>query len=159
MKKILYISLALLVINTSYAQFKEIPERTKTKLKSGLILGFINPENFSLTHSFNISYYNSGNTNISLTSYTATVGYKISDNMNLDADITMQYSPYASINHSNITNKEFQRSLSGISLSRVSFNYRPFKNMFININYYNNSNSFYGRYYKGFLNPFWDVNY
>ena len=37
-------------------------------------------------------------------------------------------------------NKDFQNSLGGVYLSRLSLSYKPLKNMFININYFNNKN-------------------
>ena len=50
-----------------------------------------------------------GNTSVSLASYTATMKYKILKNMNLSADVTMQYSPYASIGSNNpAIYKDFQ---------------------------------------------------
>lgn len=162
MRKLALIAVILaLVTGLSYSQFKEIPKETQTKLKSGngLILGFINPKNFSLNHSVNLSYQTMGNSSVSLTSYTATLGYKVMDNMNISADITMQYSPYASIGSNNpAINKNFQNSFNGINLSRVSLDYKPFKNMFISIDYINNNNSqyLYDNYYN---NRFWNNSY
>lgn len=165
MKKIALIALTIaLVTNFSFSQFKDIPTETKTKLKSGsssgLILGFINPKNFSINHSFNMSMQSGGNTSVSLASYTATLSYKVLQNMNISADVTMQYSPYASIGSSNpAVNKDFQNSLNGINLSRVSLDYQPFKNMFISINYVNlkNNPGLYGNNY--YNNRFWNNPY
>jgi hypothetical protein len=165
MKKIALIALTIaLVSNFSFSQFKDIPAETKTKLKSGsssgLILGFINPKNFSINHSFNMSMQSGGNTSVSLASYTATLSYKVLQNMNVSADVTMQYSPYASIGSGNpALNKDFQNSLNGINLSRVSLDYQPFKNMFISINYVNLKNNpglYYNDYYN---NRFWNNAY
>ncbi len=148
-----------LVTSVSFSQFKDIPSETKSKLKSnsGLILGFINPKNFSISHSINMSYQTGGNSSVSLTSYTATLNYKILKNMNISADVTMQYSPYASIGSNNpAINKDFQNSFNGINLSRVSLDYKPFKNMYISINYINMKNNSYwydNNYYNNrFLN-------
>jgi hypothetical protein len=99
-----------------------------------------------------------GNTSVSLASYTATMNYKILKNMNLSADVTMQYSPYASIGSNNpAINKDFQNSLNGINLSRVSLDYRPTKDMSISINYINQKGSYYGydNYYNNYHNPYW----
>lgn len=63
--------------------------------------------------------------------------------MNLSADVTMQYSPYASIGSNNpAINKDFQNSLNGINLSRVSLDYHPTKDMSISINYFNQKGSY-----------------
>jgi hypothetical protein len=150
-----------LVTGISFSQFKEIPKETQTKLKSGngLILGFINPKNFYLKHSVNLSYQTMGNSSVSLTSYTATLGYKVMDNMNISADVTMQYSPYASIGSNNpAINKNFQNSFNGLNLSRVSLDYQPFKNMFISVNYINNKNNLYWND-NNFHNSFWNNSY
>lgn len=161
MKKLALIVLTIaLVTGVSFSQFKEIPSKTKTQLKSGngLILGFINPKNFSISHSFDMSVMSGGNTSVSLASYTATLNYKILKNMNLSADVTMQYSPYASIGSNNpAINKDFQNSLNGINLSRVSLDYRPTKDMSISINYFNPKGSYYGydNYYNNYHNPYW----
>ena len=131
--------------NISFAQYIEVPNQT-TQLKNsnGLILGFINPKNFSIQHSFNMSYGSFGNEQVSLASYTATMTYIIRDNMKLSADVTMQYSPFASISGLSASgNRDFQNSFNGINLSRVSFDYKPVKNMFISINYFNNKNNNY----------------
>jgi len=161
MKK-LSLSALIIVLLTGYSfsQFKDIPSETKTKLKSGsgLILGFINPKNFSINHSFNMSFISGGNESVSLTSYTATLSYKILKNMMISADVTMQYSPYASLGSNNpAANKDFQNSFNGISLSRVSLSYKPAKNMYINIDYVNLKNpNLYNNYY---YNRYWDNAY
>lgn len=144
--------------NTVYTQFKEIPKETQTKLKSGgLILGFINPKNFSLQHSVNLSYQTFGNSSVSIASYTATMSYKILNNLKVSADVTMQYSPFASLGSTNAAlNKNFQSSFNGINLSRVSLEYKPAENMFINIDYINNSNSYL---YDNYYNRYWNYNH
>ncbi|MCC6866404.1 MAG: hypothetical protein IT280_09640 [Ignavibacteria bacterium] len=162
MKKsaIIAIIFALVTVST-FSQFKEIPNKTRTKLKNssnGLILGFINPKNFSISHSFNMSVMTGSNASVSLASYTATMNYKVLKNMNLSADVTLQYSPYASIGSNNPgLNKDFQNSFNGINLSRVSLDYQPTKDMYISINYFNTKGSYYGydNNYYGYYNPFW----
>jgi hypothetical protein len=163
MKKVSIIALTIVLLTgISFSQFKEIPKETQTKLKkssSGLILGFINPKNFYLNHSVNLSYQTLGNSSVSLTSYTATLGYKVMDNMNISADITMQYSPYATIGSNNpAINKDFQNSFNGINLSRVSLDYKPFKNMYISIDYVNNKNNLYW-YNDYYNNRYWNNGY
>jgi len=155
MKKVSILVFALLIMSTmSYAQFKDIPLETKNKLKSNnLILGFINPKNFSISHSFNMSYGTMGNSSVSLASYTATLAYKLSENMHLSADVTMQYSPFASLGSTNAgINKDFQNSFNGINLSRVSFDWKISKNAFLSFNYINNKNNYlYGNPYNGYF--------
>lgn len=158
MRKLSLIVVAFaLFTGLSFSQFKEIPNETKTKLKSGssLILGFINPKNFSISHSVNMSFMTAGSSSVSLTSYTATLNYQVLKNMNISADVTMQYSPYASIGSNNpAVNNDFQNSFNGINLSRVSLDYQPFKNMFITVDYVNlKGNPFYNDYNN--YNSYW----
>ena len=158
MKKTAFLIVILaLASNLSFAQFIEVPNKTKTQLKeqNSLILGFINPKNFSISHSFNMSYGSYGNTQVSMASYTATLSYLVRDNMKLSADVSMQYSPYASIGSNAASNRAFQNSLSGINLSRVSLDYKPFKDMSISINYYNMKNSNNWMFNNGFYNGYY----
>lgn len=161
-KTALLIVLIALASNLSFAQFIEVPNKTKTQLneQNNLILGFINPKNFSISHSFNMSYGSYGNSQVSMASYTATLSYLVKNNLKLSADVSMQYSPYASIGSNAATNRAFQNSLSGINLSRVSLDYKPFKDMSISINYYNmknsnnwmyNNNGFNNSFYNGYF--------
>lgn len=146
--------------NIVYSQYKEIPKETKVKLKSGngLILGFINPKNFSIYHSVNLQYVTMGNSSMSIASYTATLNYSILKNLNVSADVTMQYSPYATLGLNNsVLDKDFQNSFNGINLSRVSLQYKPSDNMFINIDYINNNNLYLNDNY--YYNRYWDYNH
>src|SRR6266542_1118995 len=115
MKRIFVITaVTVLMSQVSFGQFKDIPTETKTKLKSGnnLWFGFINPKNFSLTHSLSVQYVTYGGNSISLTSYTGTLSYKILENLKISADVSMQYSPFASLSGATTAmNKDFQNSL------------------------------------------------
>ncbi len=149
MRKISFIIATLMVLgHLSYAQFIGIPEDTKKEIQSNhLILGFINPKNFSFSSSVNMSYNSFGGSSYSLAAYTGTLAYKIKDNMNISADVTMQYAPFANLGTGNIAdNKNFQNYLNGVNLSRLSFNWQPSKNFFINLSYINNkyNNNLYG---------------
>ncbi len=160
MRKIsILLAVLVVMINISYAQFIGIPEETKKEIQNNhLILGFINPKNLSFHSSIGMSYNTFGGTSYSLTSYTGTLAYKIRDNMNVSADVTMQYSPYANAGTNNLAdNKSFQNYLSGINLSRLSFSWAPAKNFFINFEYLNNKynnnyfNGYNNFYYPGFF--------
>lgn len=148
MKKIAYLTALLAILtNFSFAQYIDVPQETKSQLKSGnLILGFINPKDFSMESFVNMSYGSVGNANVSLASYTARLNYNVLKNMKLSADVTMQYSPYASIGSTAAINKQFQSSFNGVNLSRLSLDYQPFKDMYISLNYFNPGNNYYNPY-------------
>jgi hypothetical protein len=158
MRKITFITAILIVfVHLSYSQFIGIPEDTKKDVQNNhLILGFINPKNFSFQSTFGMSYNSYGSASYSLASYTGTLAYKIRDNMNISADITMQYAPSANLGTNNLAaNKSFQNYLNGINLSRLSFNWMPAKNLYVNFSYINNKsnyfNSFDNYYSPGFF--------
>lgn len=121
---------------------------------NNLILGFINPNNFSMNHSFNVSMINTGTGNVSLTSYLNSMNYRISDKLNISADVKIQYSPYASSIYGNQAASNLQNDLSGISLSRAAVNYRISENSYLNFEFrqIDQSDYFYNNNY--FYNPF-----
>lgn len=155
MRKITFIWIILAVfVNVSLSQFIGIPDDTKKEIQNNhLILGFLNPKNLSFHSTINMSYNTYGGVSYSLASYTGTLAYKLRDNMNVSADITMQYAPFANLGTNDLAaNKNFQNYLSGINLSRLSFNWAPAKNFFINFSYINNK---FGNYFNGFDNYYY----
>ena len=151
MRKItLILAVITLFVNISFAQFTGNSEQTKYDPAAKNILGFINLKNFSWTNTINMSFTSLGGASYSLASYTGTLAYRLRNNMNISADITMQYAPYANLGtHSLADNRSFQNYLSGVNVSRVSFNWQPFKNMFVNFQYVNPKSA---NYYNGFDN-------
>lgn len=115
-------------------------------------LGFFNPENFTMHHSYSMSYSAFGNQGIALGRYTNTMEYKIADNLDVRAAISMQHSPY------NTFDKSMQNGLNGIFLDRAEINYKPAENMFVRVsfrqipNYYGyNGYNRYGAYNSPFM--------
>jgi hypothetical protein len=153
MKK--YVLLAIIVATTSMnAQFKDqgntndSPMNGITNNSSNSFLGFLNTEDFSMHHSFGISYLSSGGQGLSLASYTNSMMYKFSDRMNVQLDASFVTSPYSSLG------KEFQNSLQGIYISKAAFNYKPWDDVYISVQYRNYPNYFYNPYsrYGNFSN-------
>lgn len=161
MKKYLFASIVLISISIN-AQFKD-PVFETEKPKDGIMnnssnsfLGFINPDNFIMHHSFGLSYSTFGGQGMSLANYTNSMMYKFSDKMNVQLDASFVTSPYSSLG------KDFQNSIQGIYVSRAAFNYRPWDDVSISIQYrnipnyyydpFNRYNGFYGNsYYDGFF--------
>lgn len=156
MKKYLLV-FAIVITSLTNAQFKdpvfptETPKDGITDNSSNLVLGFINPNNFSMHHSIGMSFSSFAGQGISLASYTNSMMYKFSDKMNVQLDASIVTSPYSSLG------KDFQNSLQGIYISRAAFNYRPSDNLFITIQYQNYPNYFYSPYsrYGNFGNSFY----
>lgn len=155
MKKIIVVIIVLLTCsNVSMSQFKGYDDKAPSSYNKGsnnLILGFINPKNFSMNHSFNVSMMTTGYGNVSLTSYINSMNYKITDRFNVSADVKFQYSPFASSKFGTSNSTALQNNLSGVFLSRASMNYKISDNAFINFEYrrYDESD-----YLNNFYNPF-----
>lgn len=121
-------------------------------------LGFFNPDNFTMRHSYSMSYSAFGSQGVALGRYTNTMEYKISDKLDVRAAVSMQHSPY------NTFDKSMQSGLNGLMLDRAELNYRPTENMFVRVSFrqipnyygYNGYNGYYGRagyggYNSGFM--------
>ncbi len=151
MKKILMLVAIVVTINfLSYGQFKnrDIFQPSVrdgiTNNSSGLLFGFWNPDNFSMNHSYSLSYNTFGGNGIAMGVYTNSMMYRFTENLNVEVDASIVHSPYNSFG------KNFQNQLSGIYLSRAALNYQPWKNFNINIQYQNIP----GGYYNPFNSPF-----
>ena len=118
---------------------------------SGNVLGFINPNNFIMRHSFNLSYSTIGGYGTSLGVYTNSMFYRLMKNLDVQMDVSLVYSPYSSFG------KSFQNDINGIYISKAAVNYRPFKDMFISVQYQSGPYSYYNGYYPyyGFYNGFY----
>jgi len=152
-KTFVMITALVLISNITFAQFKGYDDKGPTSYKksSNLLLGFINPNNFLMKHSFNVSMMTTAYGNVSLTSYINTMSYKISDRFNVSADVKFQYSPFASSSLGQSYSNSLQNNLSGVFLSRASLNYKISDNAFINFQYrrYDESD-----YFNDYYNPF-----
>jgi hypothetical protein len=88
---------------------------------------------------------------VSVTSYINSMNYKISDNISVSADVKLQYSPYVSSSYGNDYAERLKKDLSGLSLSRLSFDYRISDDAYLKLEYRN----IYGsNYYDDYYNPF-----
>ena len=157
MKKIiLFLTVLVLTSNISFSQFKGYDDKGPSSYNTGtgnLILGFINPKNFTMNHSFNMSMLNSAYGTVSLTSYINSMNYRVNDRFNVSADVTVQYSPFASSGLGSSYSDALQKNLSGVFLSRASLNYKISDNSFINVEYRNLNEA---DYLGGYFNPFYN---
>lgn len=155
MKRIILLLIVLAVTsNISLAQFKGYDDKgpsSYNKSTNNLLFGFINPKNFTMNHSFNVSMITTGYGNVSLTSYINSMNYRFSDRLNVSADVKFQYSPFASSNLGSASSLALQKNLSGIFLSRASLNYRISDNSFLNVEYRQIDQS---DYFNSYYNPF-----
>jgi hypothetical protein len=156
----------LLIISASvFGQFRDDGSQ-KHSVKEGIIsedqnylFGFINPDNFLMRHSFNVSYSTFAGQGVSLTSYTNSMFYRLMDNLNVQLDVSVVHSPYSTLGDT------FQKNISGIYISNASVNYRPWKdfsvhlqyrNMPFGYGYYNPYFNYYSPFIGGIQNSFKD---
>jgi hypothetical protein len=153
--KILFAVLLSLTIATgiSNAQYKGYDDKGPSSYNTSgnLLLGFINPNNFTMRHSFNMSMVNSLSGSVSLASYVNSMNYSFSKNLNVSADVKVQYSPFASSRMGSNYSSALQQNLSGIFLSRAAVNYKISDNAFINFEYRHYDES---DYMNNYMNPY-----
>jgi hypothetical protein len=90
---------------------------------------------------------------VSVTSYVNSLNYKLNDDLNVSADISLSYSPYANSVLGSDFSSKLQNDLSGISLSRLAVDYKISENAFIKFEYRNVKNSIlYDNF--GYYDPF-----
>lgn len=156
MKK--YILLIVLMLGvTLQAQFKDQLNKP-VDIKSGILsgdtsslFGFLNSDNLKMHHTFDLSYQAFGGHGIALGVYTNSLMYKFSDQLNVQADLSLVNSPYNSFG------KEFASQINGFYLSRAQINYKPTENTTIMLQYQNMPMNFYNPFYG--YSPFYRGSY
>lgn len=154
MKLSVLIILAILIMPV-YGQYKNTgtqPPSVKDGIVSGdqnFLFGFLNSENFLMRHSFNMSYSSFAGQGISLTSYTNSMFYRLSDNFDVQLDVSAVYSPYSTLG------EQYQKNLSGIYISNAALNYRPWEDFSVHLQYRNMPFG-YGYYspFSSYYSPF-----
>ncbi|MDA3861447.1 MAG: hypothetical protein PF445_09495, partial [Melioribacteraceae bacterium] len=97
-----FVILSLLFSSLSLAQFKDkdlsptIMDGITNYSPSGFLSNFLNPNNFQMNHSVNMSYSAFGGNGIALSTYTNSMAFRLTDNMNLEVDASLVASPYSS---------------------------------------------------------------
>ena len=146
MKKILLI-FVLIAYSGIYAQFKDTgieqpsPKEGIVTENSNAIFGFLNSDDFIMRHSFSLNYTSFAGQGVSLTSYTNSMFYRLMNNLNVQLDVSVMYSPYSTLGD------QFQKDISGVYISNAAVNYYPWKDFSVHLQY---SAMPYG---YGFYNP------
>jgi hypothetical protein len=151
-KPILIILLVFFAVFHANAQYKNPTDgKSINRSTNNLILGIFNPKNFSMNHSFQVTMMSSRYGNVSLTSYINSMNYKVNDRMNVSADVKLQYSPYVSSSMGPAYAKNLQNDLNGLSLSRLSVDYKVSDNSFIKLEFRNMDGTYYNGYYDDYF--------
>jgi hypothetical protein len=145
----------LLSATVTFAQFRDSGFETNS-VKEGIVtensnslFGFLNSDDFIMRHSFSLNYSTFGGQGMSLTSYTNSMFYRLMNNLNVQLDVSVMYSPYSTLG------EQFQKDISGIYISNAAINYHPWDNFSVHLQY--RSMPFgYGYYHPfyGYSNPF-----
>ncbi len=96
--------MSLLASSLSYSQFKRTAD-DEPKVSDSFIrpetdadlLSFFNPDNFKMRQSFSMSYMTMAGQGLSLGMYTNSMMYKLSSKVDVQADVSLQSSPYSSL--------------------------------------------------------------
>ena len=145
----------LLSVKVTFAQFRDSGFETNS-VKEGIVtensnslFGFLNSDDFIMRHSFSLNYSTFAGQGMSLTSYTNSMFYRLMNNLNVQLDVSVMYSPYSTLG------EQFQKDISGIYISNAAINYHPWDNFSVHLQY--RSMPFgYGYYHPfyGYGNPF-----
>jgi len=157
MKKFIYIFILFSV--SIFGQFKSDLDKN-VDIKSGILsgnpspslLGFFNPENFFMNHSVGMSFTSGGGYGYALGVYTNSMMYQFSENINIQADVSLVNSPYSSLGN------DFSKHINGIYITKAALNYKISDNTNLSIQYRQLPAGYgYGGYYNGFYNnSFWN---
>jgi len=155
MKKIFVLVFAVM-IGTGLSQYRPTGLSTE-HISDGIInqsqgtplLGFLNSSNFQMHHMYDVSYSTSGSNSLALTTYTNSMSYQFSKNLNVQVDASVVYSPYSSLG------KTFENNINGVYLSRAAINYQPWKDVFISVQYRNLPVTYYSPF-SGYRDNFFD---
>jgi hypothetical protein len=150
MKTKLIITVTLITSSIALSQLKSqlppepnVSEAMLSRPQNSMLLGFINPNNFRMFHSYNMSFNSFGGNSVALGVYTNSMFYQITDPLSMQVDVSLVHSPYNSFG------KEFQNDFNGIYVSRAALNWRPTENFMVNIEYRNMPIGL------GYLNPYY----
>lgn len=112
------------------------------------LMSWFNAQNFKMNHNFSLQYITGSGYGMSLATYTNSMFYQISNNLNARMDISLIGSPFGSYNTGNNFNKLF--------ISRVELNYKPWENFYMQLQYRSLPYSYHGYYmpYHWYTSPF-----
>ncbi|MGA9118253.1 MAG: hypothetical protein WB699_02705 [Bacteroidota bacterium] len=156
---ILLVVLFLAGLGRADAQFKsqrEVEDRVSDGMSSAstpsMILGFFDPEKFHMHHTFSLSYQTMGGEGMSLGTYTNSMTYDFTDKLNARADVSFMYSPYNTLSGLGTKGKT---DLSQIFLSRAEVNYKPWDNVFLQVQF--RQIPYGGNYFSPYYDPWYTV--
>lgn len=95
----------------------------------GLLFGWFDPSRLLMRHSYSLSYSTFGGQSLAVGAYTNSLFYRFSDPLSVQFDVSVMHSPYNSFG------SEFSKNFSGVYLSRAQLDYRPYDNLWLQIQF------------------------
>jgi hypothetical protein len=142
----------LVFVGSAEAQWKSNPQDRVPVSESlvrtdgsGLLFGWFDPSQFSMRHSYSLSYSSIGGRGLSMGEYTNSMMYTISDPLSVRFDVSLMHSPFDSYGG------KFGKDYSGFRISRAELNYRPSENTYLQIQF---RQARPGQYLTGFGSPY-----
>jgi hypothetical protein len=147
--------LASLTANGQFRSQVAQEERVSGGMVQGdptLLFGWFNPDKFHMQHSVNFSYLTMGGEGVSLGTYTNSMMYEIADNLQARADVSMSYSPNSSFSQ---FGGQKASALSSLYLSRAEINYKPWDNVFVQVQFRQQPYGQYSPFGSSFGSPWY----
>ncbi len=118
----------------SNAQYRgeepRLPSMTeKIQSPSNMILGFLNLENFHMSHTLSMGYSSFGGQGIGMSMYTNSMSYQISEPLSVRADVSVMFTPFGSLT------SMMKQDANKVFLQRAQIDYRPSKEFGISLQY------------------------
>ena len=118
----------------------------------GLLFGWFDPSRLLMRHSYSMSYSAMGGQGLAIGAYTNSLFYSFSAPLSVQFDVSVMHSPYNSFG------SEFSKNFSGVYLSRAQLDYRPYDNLWLQIQFRQVPSLYWlgnsGLYRPGFFNNF-----
>ena len=126
----------LFSLPTAYGQFRgteprppAVSEKIASPSQHDLLLGFINPSNFSMSHSISMSYVSLGSAGLGVTRYVNSMRYQLSEPLSLRADVGFMFSPFGS------AAGLLKNDVNKVYLERAQLDYKPSKDFSVSLQF------------------------
>jgi len=150
------LTVAFLCAGNALAQFRgmepkppTVAEKVASSSGQDLLLGFINPSNFSMSHNISMSYVTLGSTGLGLSKYTNTMRYQLSEPLSLRADVAFMLTPFGS------AAGLLKNDVNKIYLERAQLDYKPSKDFSVSLQFRQYPAGLMAPYYGGYSDPWY----
>jgi hypothetical protein len=157
LKKIILCVLVIFIATSALAQNlpsqKSVLDPSKMGLKpKGFLDNLLDPNKFSMTHSYSLSFFNVGNQSLNQGLYLNTMTYQFSDPLLMQVAIGYVHQPFGGFQNQDGQNGK-------MFVQRAMLQYKPSENMTLRIDFQQIPSSMYSPYgygygYGGYYSPY-----